>query len=165
MAIGDAITTIAYNFRMGVSTAQKIILDVCTVVWEVLSPIHIPVPSKDEWRRIAAESVELWIFFQIALGQLMADMSWYNVHMDHCSIMISFFSIVLLAVMSADYRIVMVDVSTYGSSNDSGGFEQYYSRWKWIALLFWTSPRNMTEKYRALSGKQTWRLSHSGRAH
>ena len=32
----------------------------------------------------------------------------------------SYFSIVLLAAASADYRFVMVDVRAYGSSNDSG---------------------------------------------
>ena len=33
----------------------------------------------------------------------------------------SYFSIVLLAVASADYKfVVMVDVGAYGSSNDSG---------------------------------------------
>ena len=30
LATGDATTTIAYNFLMGVSTARQIILDVCT---------------------------------------------------------------------------------------------------------------------------------------
>ena len=60
--MGNAITTIAYNFRMGTSTAWEIILDVCTAIWEVLSPIHIPVPSEDEWRRTAAEFEEWWNF-------------------------------------------------------------------------------------------------------
>ena len=32
----------------------------------------------------------------------------------------SYFSVVLLAVASVDYRFVMVDVGAYGSSNDSG---------------------------------------------
>ena len=32
----------------------------------------------------------------------------------------SYFSIILLAVASADYRFVMVDIGAYGSSNDSG---------------------------------------------
>ena len=58
LAVGDAITIIAYNFRIGVSTACKIILDVCTAIWEVLSPIHIPVLSECEWRKIAAEVEE-----------------------------------------------------------------------------------------------------------
>ena len=32
LATGDALTTIAYNFQIGVSTARKIILDVCTAI-------------------------------------------------------------------------------------------------------------------------------------
>ena len=32
----------------------------------------------------------------------------------------SYFSIVLLAVASADHRFVMVDIGAYGSTNDSG---------------------------------------------
>ena len=38
----------------------------------------------------------------------------------HCSTTMPYFSIVLLAVASADYRFVMLDVGAYGSSNDSG---------------------------------------------
>ena len=36
----------------------------------------------------------------------------------------SYFSVVLLAVASADYRFVMVDVRAYGSKNDSGVLNQ-----------------------------------------
>ena len=46
LATGDAITTIAYNFQMDVSTARQIILDVCTGIWDVLAPIYMPVPSE-----------------------------------------------------------------------------------------------------------------------
>ena len=35
LATGDAITTIAYNFWIGVSTARQIILDVCMAFWDV----------------------------------------------------------------------------------------------------------------------------------
>ena len=42
LATGDAITTFAYNFWIGVSTARQIILDVCTVIWDVLAPIYMP---------------------------------------------------------------------------------------------------------------------------
>ena len=44
---------IAYNFRIGVSTARQIILDVCTVIWDALALIHMPVPSEVEWHTIA----------------------------------------------------------------------------------------------------------------
>ena len=41
LATGDEITTISYNFQISVSTARKIILDVCTAIWDVQTPIYI----------------------------------------------------------------------------------------------------------------------------
>ena len=41
LATGDAITTTAYNFQIGVSTTRQIILDVCMAIWDVLAPIYI----------------------------------------------------------------------------------------------------------------------------
>ena len=62
LATGDAITTIAYNFRIGISTARQIIFDVCTSIWDVLSPIYMPVPSEDKWKSIADGFYERWNF-------------------------------------------------------------------------------------------------------
>ena len=45
LVTGHAITIIAYNFRIGVSTARQIILDVCTAIWDALASIHMPVPN------------------------------------------------------------------------------------------------------------------------
>ena len=120
LATGDAITTIAYNFQMGVSTARQIILDVCTAIWDVLASIYMPVPSEDKWESIANEFYERWNFPN-CIGAIdgkhvmiqcpfNSDSLFYNYK--------SYFSIVLLAVASADYRFVMVDVGAY--SNDSG---------------------------------------------
>ena len=58
LATGDAIKTIAYNFWICVSTARQIILDVCTVIWDVLVPIYMPVPSEDNWKSIADDFYE-----------------------------------------------------------------------------------------------------------
>ena len=74
LATGDAMTTIAYNFRMGVSTARQIILDVCNELWDALASIHMPVPSEVEWQTM------LMIFLrggisQIVLGLLMGSTS------------------------------------------------------------------------------------------
>ena len=119
LATGDAITTIAYNFRIGVLTARQIILDVFTAIWDVLASIHMPVPSEVEWHTIADNFFVRWNFpncigaidvmiqCPVNSGSL-----FYNYK--------SYFSIVLLVVTSADYRFVMVDSGAYGSSNDSG---------------------------------------------
>ena len=62
LVTGDAMTTIAYNFRMGVSTARQIILDVSTAIWDALASIHMPVPSEVEWHTIADDFFVRWNF-------------------------------------------------------------------------------------------------------
>ena len=51
----DAMTTIVYNFRTGVSTARQLILDVCTAIWDALASIHLPLPSEAKWHSIAKD--------------------------------------------------------------------------------------------------------------
>ena len=122
LATGDAITTIAYNFWMGVHTARQIILDVCTAIWDVLAPIYMPVPSEDKWKSIADEFYERWNFpnyIGAIDGKHVMIQCPFNSDSLFCNYK-SYFSIVLLAVASADYRFIMVDVGAYGSSNDGG---------------------------------------------
>ena len=126
LVTGDAMTTIAYNFRIGVSTgvstARQIILDVSTAIWDALASIYLPVPSEIEWHSTADDFFARWNFPN-CIGAI------YGKHiMIQCPVNSgsffynykSYFSIVLLAVASADYRFVMVDIGAYGSSNDSG---------------------------------------------
>ena len=122
LATEDAITMIAYNFRIGVSTARQIILDVCTVIWDALASIHMPVPFKVEWHSIADDFFARWNFpnctdaidgkHVMIQCPVNSGPFFYNYK--------SYFSIVLLVVASADYRFVMVDIGAYGSSNDGG---------------------------------------------
>ena len=122
LATGDAITTIAYNFQMGVSTARHVILDVCTAIWDFLTPIYIPVASEDKWKSIADEFYER-LNFPNCIGAIDGKRVMIQCPFNSGSLFYSYksyFSIVLLAVASADYRFIMVDVGAYGSSNDSG---------------------------------------------
>ena len=119
LATGDAITTIAYNFWIGVSIGRKIILDVSTAIWDVLAPIYMPVLSEDKWKSIADEFYERGNFPN-CIGAI--DGKHVVIHCPFNSGSLfykSYFSIVLLAIASPDYRFVMVDVGAYGSSNDS----------------------------------------------
>ena len=122
LATGDVIATIAYNFRMGVSTDRQIILDVCTAIWDVLAPIYMPVPSEDKWKSIADEFYERWNFPN-CIGAIDGKHVMIQCPFNSGSLFYnykSYFSIVLLAVASVDYRFIMVDVGAYGTSNDSG---------------------------------------------
>ena len=122
LATGDAITTIAYNFRIGVSTARKIILDVSTAICDALASIHMPVPSEVEWHTIADDFFTRWNFPN-CIGAIDGKHVMIQCPVNSGSLFYnykSYFSIVLLAVASADFRFVMVDIGAYGSSNDSG---------------------------------------------
>ena len=107
---------------MGVLTARQIILDVCTVLWDALASIHMPVPSEVEWESIAEDFFMRWNFPN-CIGAIDGKHIMIQCPVNSGSLFYnykSYFSIVLLAVTSADYRFVMVDIGTYGSSNDSG---------------------------------------------
>ena len=113
-------TKIAYNFRMGVLTARQIILDVCNVLWDALASMHMPVHSEVEWQTIA--DFARWNFPN-CIGAIDGKHIMIQCLSNSGSLFFnykSYFSIVLLAVASVDYRFVMVDIGAYGSSNDSG---------------------------------------------
>ena len=113
---------IAYNFRIGVSTARQVILDVCTVIWDALASIHMPVPSQVEWHTTANDFFSRWNFLN-CIGAIDGKHVMIQCPVNSGSLFYnykSYFSIVLLVVASADYRFVMVDIGAYGSSNDSG---------------------------------------------
>ena len=119
---GDAITTIAYNFRIGVSTARQIILDVCTALWDALASIHMPVPLKLSGKPLLKFFFVRWNFPN-CIGAIDGKHIMIQCPVNSGSLFYnykSYFSIVLLVVASADYRFVMVDIGAYGSSNDSG---------------------------------------------
>ena len=115
-------TTIAYNFKIGVLTARKIILDVSTAIWDALASICLPVPSEIEWHSIADEFFMGWNFPN-CIGAIDGKHIMIQCPVNYGSLFYnykSYFSIVLLAVASADYRFVMLDIGAYRSSNDSG---------------------------------------------
>ena len=122
LVTGDAMTTIAYNFRMGVLTARQIILDVCNALCDALASIHMPVPSEVEWQTIADDFFVRWNFLN-CIGAIDGKHIMIQCPSNSGSLFFnykSYFSIVLLVVASADYRFVMVDIGAYGSSNDNG---------------------------------------------
>ena len=60
LATGNSITTIAYNFRLGISTVWNIIHDICCAIWDVLSPICMPLPTEEQWKCIADDLYTKW---------------------------------------------------------------------------------------------------------
>ena len=82
----------------------------------------MPVPSEDKWKSITDEFYERQNFPNCT-GAIDGKKVMIQCPFNSGSLFYdykSYFSIVLLAVASGDYRSVMVDVGAYGSNNDSG---------------------------------------------
>lgn len=61
LATGDKMISIAYAFRIGHSTAAKIIAETCECLWNVLQG-EMFVPSEDNWKKVAKEFYARWNF-------------------------------------------------------------------------------------------------------
>ena len=113
---GDSFTTIAYNYRVGVSTVTGIVDEVTQAIWEALQPEFMPVPTREDWLSMAEDFEDRWQFPN-CIGALdgkhvvlkappNAGSSHYNYKGTH--------SIVLMALVDANYMFRVIDVGAYG---------------------------------------------------
>lgn len=110
---------------MGATTVGKIVKETVGVMWNVLQPIHLPVPTNDDFIKISADYASIWNFPN-CLGAL--DGKHVKIICpSHSGSMFfnykKFFSIVLQAVCDANYRFSVVEVGGYGRQSDGGTFQ------------------------------------------
>ena len=111
---------------MGKSTAQGIILDTCSAIWDCLSPTELKEPTREDWIRIEEGFNNKWNFanciraldgkhIQIQAPPKSASL-FYNYK--------GYFSLVLMALVDADYKFTYVDIGDYGSNADGSVFKR-----------------------------------------
>lgn len=109
---------------MGFSTVREIIIDVCDAIWERLGPIAMPPPTAETWKNVAAKYKNMW-HFPNCIGAIdgkhiniqcpiNAGSTYYNYKGSN--------SIVLLALVDADYKFIAIDIGSYGRNSDGGIF-------------------------------------------
>lgn len=124
MATGDTFGTIALSYRLGETTVRDIVYQVCEAIWNVLYPIFLPVPNKEKWKHVAEEFENKWNYPN-CIGALdgkhvitdkppNSGSQFYNYKKS--------FSIILLALVDANYRFLAIDVGSYGRNSDGGVF-------------------------------------------
>ncbi|KAL4126720.1 hypothetical protein QTP88_010929 [Uroleucon formosanum] len=59
LGTGDSYQTIAFSFRLGHSTVQGIVLEVCNAIMSKMKNECIPCPKKKDWVQISNESWEI----------------------------------------------------------------------------------------------------------
>ncbi|XP_059923651.1 uncharacterized protein LOC132469674 [Gadus macrocephalus] len=122
LATGDSYKSLGYSFRVGVSTISRIVPEVANAIWDGFVSTHMQMPKEEEWRAIAEEFEKEWDFPN-CIGAI--DGKHVTIRAPPCSGSMyhnykGTFSIVLLAVVDANYCFRMVDVGAYGKGSDGG---------------------------------------------
>ncbi|XP_034081660.1 protein ANTAGONIST OF LIKE HETEROCHROMATIN PROTEIN 1-like [Gymnodraco acuticeps] len=113
LATGDSYRTIAFSYRVGHATVAVIVKEVAGAM---------PVPQTEDWRAIAAGFQERWNFpncvgaidgkHVVIQAPANSGSLYFNYKCTH--------SLVLLAVVDAQYLFRVVDVGGFGRSSDGG---------------------------------------------
>ncbi|XP_008183391.1 protein ALP1-like [Acyrthosiphon pisum] len=123
---GNSFRSIGFNYRLGFSTVREIVKEVCDAIWNRLGPIVMPPPTEEMWKNVAAKYKKMW-HFPNCIGAIdgkhiniqcpiNAGSTYYNYKGSY--------SVVLLALVDADYKFIAIDVGSYGRNSDGGIFSQ-----------------------------------------
>ncbi|XP_066258019.1 uncharacterized protein [Euwallacea similis] len=125
LATGDSYTSLQYLFNVSKQLISKIIPEVCRSLVKNLSQ-HVKVPSTaEEWTEISKQFDEIWNFPQciealdgkhiLLQSPIHSGSTYYNYK--------SSFSIVLMALVDADYNFLYVNIGCQGGVSDGGVFK------------------------------------------
>lgn len=125
LATGDSYSTIGHSFRVGFTTVSAIVSEVCEAIWYRLQPISMPEPTEMIWEQSVHSFEEKWQFPN-CLGSI--DGKHVTIKCPDKSGSTFFcylkkFSIVLMAIVDAEYKFIGIDVGGYGKNSDGGIFE------------------------------------------
>ncbi|XP_014666808.1 PREDICTED: uncharacterized protein LOC106808559 [Priapulus caudatus] len=125
LATGETYRSLSYTFRVGETTIGLLVPKTCSAIYQVLQPEFLKCPqTKEEWKSVAKGFQEKWNFPN-CIGAL--DGKHINIRPPIHSGSKYFnykqrFSIVLMALVDADYKFLYVDVGCNGKVSDGGVF-------------------------------------------
>lgn len=126
LASGCTLTDLHYTFRIGISTASLLVRAVCQAIWEVMLSECMPVPTKEQWEKIALH-FEKVANFPHCIGAVdgkhiriicpyKSGSMFYNYK--------EYYSVVLMAIADSQYRFTYVDIGSFGKDCDSSIFKR-----------------------------------------
>ncbi|XP_028394491.1 uncharacterized protein LOC114518686 [Dendronephthya gigantea] len=123
LATGKSYSSLHYQFRISISSISLIVPEVCQAVFDALKEEfqHFP-ENEEEWLAIAAGFEDVW---QLPHCVGAADGKHVRILHPHNSGSVfynykGYYSIVLMAVVDANYNFIFADVGCQGRISDSG---------------------------------------------
>lgn len=121
LATGNSFNSLHFEYLLGASTVGSIVKDTCAKIWKCLQPLHMPAKTEEEWKEIAKQFYQRTNFPNCA-GAIDGKHIRLQKPINSGSLFFNyknFFSIVLLAIVDADYCFTAIDVGSYGANTDS----------------------------------------------
>ena len=125
LATGETYHSLSFAFRVPHNTISQIIKDVCQAIIDEYANEVVDTPtSPDDWKLVVRNFSSRWNFDH-CLGALdgkhVAITKPNNSGSEYFNYK-GFFSIILLALVDADYKIIWADVGTPGATSDAAVF-------------------------------------------
>lgn len=125
LASGESYTSLASQYRIGVTTMSRIVPEVCEAIWTTMQAHFMPFPKTAvEWQAKAAAFQQRWDYPH-CVGALDGKHVEIEAPPNSGSLHFNYkhsFSVVLLAMVDADYKFLYIDVGAYGKQSDGGVF-------------------------------------------
>lgn len=125
IALGESFRSISQQFRVGLSTVREIVKHTCQCIISTMMQDYMKTPdSTEDWLSIADDFETKWNFPH-CIGaidgkhvRIVAPRNSGSLYYNYKE----FFSIILLAVVNADYEFIFVSVGAEGKASDGGVF-------------------------------------------
>ena len=127
LATGNSYKSIGYSFRVAPNTISSIVPETCRAIIEEYGKDVIKTPgTPQEWKKVAKGFEEKWHFPHV-IGAI--DGKHVRIRNPYFSGSVYFnykryFSLVLLALVDAQYNFLYIDVGAVGAESDAGIFSQ-----------------------------------------
>ena len=126
LATGETYKSLMYQYRVSEVSISRFVPEVCQVIIESFMEEYMSLPdSKEKWLSVAKEFEEKWQFPNCVGaidGKHVPLINPFNSGSTYFNYK-SFFIIVLLALVDADYKFVYVNIGYQGRISDGGVFK------------------------------------------
>lgn len=126
LASGNSQQSVADSYKLGKSTVHSIFYETCNAIWTVLHGDYVQFPTAEKWLEISHEFMIRWNF-PMCVGAIDGKHVCIKAPSSSGSLYFNYkgrYSVVLLAVVDAQYRFIYIDVGAYGRESDGGIFSE-----------------------------------------